>query len=165
MINTLKITADQVQLCKDIMVYFKNKSEVEPTVKERYAKGLFRRTELLEANQQLRQKVCCPACITKNVMAKASAKEGASLYNVQKFIDHAAKFPPEVKSTKPEKKTVKKEATAAKKEAPKKTEKKTETKKVPAKMTAKSKKPPVVVTESEEPEEIISAKPLETEVE
>jgi len=174
MINTLKIKASQVQLCKDIVAYYNAKTGegITEEMKARYAKGLFRRIELQEAHLKLRQHVANPYFITKNLMAKASVKEGASLYNVQKFIDHAAKHPP-VEVVKPEKpvkapKTAKpekpvkatpapkgkKEDTAKKEAAPKK-------EKTPTK--AKKTKTPVEPVAEMNEAAAIGAEPLPTE--
>jgi hypothetical protein len=147
MMNTLKIKAKQVQLCKDIIAYFTakkvgsklvdEKTEVTQDMLDRWKRGLFRRIELREAHEALTQHVSCPFFITKNHMAKASQKEGNSLYNLQKFIDHAAKHPPveeneaEAEAETPAKKTPKKKS-APKKEAAAKKDKKKNKKEEPA---------------------------------
>jgi outer membrane biosynthesis protein TonB len=162
MINTLKISAAQVALCHEIMKYFgafkagsktKQDNEVTEEMTERFKKGLFRRIELREAHEVLRKKVACPYFITKNHAAKASQKDGAGLYNVQKLIDFAAKHPPKAEEeTKPKaKKTAKKEAapkkeakgaakgkSKSKKETPAESEKPAESEAAPAAATTES---------------------------
>jgi hypothetical protein len=128
MINRIALSATQVALCSEIIKYFTAKPIGENGVTQeehdRYAKGLLRRVELREAHEKLRNHTSCPYFITKNTMAKASKKEGSSLYNLQKFIDHAAKHPPAAddatETPAPKKKAAKaKKGAAPKKEAAK----------------------------------------------
>lgn len=121
MINRVALSATQVALCGEMINYFMAKPVGEGGVTQeehdRFAKGLLRRVELREAHEKLRNHTSCPYFITKNTAAKASKKEGASLYNLQKFIDHAAKHPPVADATDGETPAPKKKAakTATKK--------------------------------------------------
>jgi hypothetical protein len=95
MINKMKLKPEQVALCSEIIAYFgaKTGEGVTEELKTRWAKGLFRRVELLEAHGKLRNRLANPYFITKNLAAKAAKKDGEHLYNVQRFIDFAAKNP------------------------------------------------------------------------
>lgn len=125
MINTMKLSAKQVTLCQSIIDFFAAKTgeNVTEEMKTRWAKGLFRRVELREAHESITGHVACPYFITKNTAAKASKKEGNSLYNVQRFIDFAAKHPPVTEAEKPAK-PAKKEAKGKKEASPAKGKKK-----------------------------------------
>ncbi len=119
MINRIALSATQVALCAEIISFFTAKPIGENGVTQeehdRFEKGLFRRVELREAHEKLRNHTSCPYFITKNTAAKASKKEGASLYNLQKFIDHAAKHPPAADDATAETPAPKKKAAKAKK--------------------------------------------------
>lgn len=97
MINTMKLSVKQLDLVKEIMAYWNAKEvgeKITQEMKDRWAKGLLRRMELREAHEKLRNRVANPYFITKNTAAKAAKKDGEHLYNLQRFIDFAAKHPP-----------------------------------------------------------------------